>query len=107
MNEAPEEPRRFQFTIFRLFLLTLVVAIVLAIAMAFEAPFIARVCIGIYLMAFATWVVMRGPGLIDDFRRILRERKRLREKRRQLEDDIAKRRENKSKGEANDDNISQ
>lgn len=92
MNEETEEPRRFQFTIFRLFLLTLAVAVVLAIAMAFEAPFIARVCVGLYLMALAVWGVMRGPGLVTDLRNFIHERKRLREKRRELEDDIAKRR---------------
>lgn len=75
----------FKFGIGRLMVLTSVVAIAMTISIRFHAPVLSQGLFAIYLITLAGWVVIRGPTVIADLREVNVKRRKLQERRLELE----------------------
>jgi hypothetical protein len=80
----------FQFGIGRLIILTSAVAVVMAVSMRIDASQFAQWILTGYLMFFVGWTVMRGPDMYAKIRETREQRRKLKQRRHELESDAAK-----------------
>ncbi len=78
----------FKFGIGRLMVLTSVVAIAMTISIRFHAPILSQGLFAIYLVSLAGWAVVRGPAVVADLREIKVKRRKIQERRLELESEL-------------------
>ncbi len=84
------KPRRYQFTVRRLLILSTAISIAFAIAGGFRGPMFFRMFIGVYLASIVAWFVMRWPAVRENWRTSKRLRLAAIQKERELAIEVAK-----------------
>jgi hypothetical protein len=79
----------FQFGIGRLIILTSAVAVVMAVSIRLDAPQFAQWCFAGYLAFFVGWAVMRGPEMYAKLCVAREKRRKLKQRRGELESEAA------------------
>jgi hypothetical protein len=85
---------RFQFGVRRLFVLTTVVALVMAISVTMFPPPFTQGLLTAYLLLLAVWVVMRSPEVYAELRAWYGRWGEFKRRRQQLEDEIVQQKRN-------------
>ena len=91
----------FKFGIGRLMVLTSVVAIAMTISIRFHASILSQGLFAVYLVTLAGWAVIRGPTVVADLKEINSKRRKLQERRLELERDLRNRKSVDSTGDPN------
>jgi hypothetical protein len=84
------QPRRYQFTVRRLLILSTAISIAFAFAGGFRGPILFRMIIGVYLGSIVAWFVMRWPDVRDRWRDSKRLRLAAIQRKRELAIEVAK-----------------
>jgi type IV secretory pathway TrbD component len=83
-------PQRFQFGTKTLVVLTSVFAVILALALRFQAPALIQLALAMYLMCLASWGIIRGPQIYRRLVQLTARRREIRKQREQLVSQIAR-----------------
>jgi len=78
-----------QFGIGRLIILTSAVAVVMAVSIRLDVPQFAQLCFAGYLVFFVGWSVMRGPDMYAKLSDASKQRRKLKQRRDELESEAA------------------
>ena len=75
---------RYQFGIRRLFILTFTVAVMLTVAVNLSSYKIGQALIGTYFLILTVWIVMRGPYVYTELKKLEQRRHELEQQRSEL-----------------------